>query len=284
MTSRTLSIVVVVLLVLGIVTSAVVVMQNQQIAALRDAVIRLTNNVERNNPNAEDREVTAPDTSGSVMEPVGKDLIPSGASQVYLVKRTYPQPGFPNPRTCTDYKIVAAGGGPAQDVLLESFVQTYAKGDVITEGGGCIDYTLRLGVAKEGRPATYWIQIVTESLPSLSPIMRITPGGDTDAPGTPWAEIRTQVSNGVPMATSRYWVGAEDANTLAVVDVLLDRIVAQKELASGRTLVEETGMFDFYGDFDMTGTQTVQYETFASGSVPDGTDRRLETWIIPSLP
>ncbi len=46
MTSRTLSIAVVVLLVLGIVTSAVVVMQNQQIAALRDAVMRLTTQVQ----------------------------------------------------------------------------------------------------------------------------------------------------------------------------------------------------------------------------------------------
>lgn len=50
MSMRTLSVAVAVLLVLGIVTSAAVVMQNQQIAMLRDSLMRLTDEVERLSP------------------------------------------------------------------------------------------------------------------------------------------------------------------------------------------------------------------------------------------
>lgn len=46
MTHRTLTISILVLLVLGLMTSAIVAIQNQQIVALRDAVMRLSEQVE----------------------------------------------------------------------------------------------------------------------------------------------------------------------------------------------------------------------------------------------
>ena len=47
MTNRTLSIAVVVLLVLGVLTSAVVVIQNQQLMSLADSVSRLSDQADR---------------------------------------------------------------------------------------------------------------------------------------------------------------------------------------------------------------------------------------------
>lgn len=283
MTNRTLSLAVVVLLVLGVLTSAAVVTQNQQLLMLAESVERLSDQAERTFEVVRKRAMDEDGSTATRQEPISHDevLIPSGVDYYFFVKRTYEDPlgGI-----CHDYKLVATAGGPVQDVILQSFVGALGS-EVFTEGGGCVDYALRLGSAG-GDQEVLWIQIVEAGFPSSSPVLRLTLGGDTDVPHVPSAHYRTVLQGGVPDSTGRYWVGALDENTLAVLDLRKDMVVATHDIAQGRTLVKEAELFQYYGTIELVGTRTVRYETFTppvAGGI-ESTDRRVETWVLPSLP
>lgn len=244
MSMRTLSVAVAVLLVLGIVTSAAVVMQNQQIAMLRDSVMRVTDEIEKQSRAPEVEDQVEMGYIGSLAHIAAEQNV-ERKQQIYTREGRYQMEndGLELVRLVGDKKETVY-----KDVTQAGIVRTIENSQfgLISQPGDGKVYLVEGSGEMGGVLWSYDIQTKT------------------------FLKMKSQFRFGEPDAFGRYQVTLSHPDTdrevrkLHVLDLTLDKEWDQAELPRTESYVMGSSEFDGrpFGQFEWVSEGSVRVDIF----------------------